>query len=157
MLKELISSIAANFKERASSPLLGSYSIAALACNWMSLVVLLTSTKSGTALVEEIIAVSPGLTQGLLYPLIFATVFSLTYPTAKAAIATFNTKAKIMELRSEYQMEELREKISMKKNDIESVISALLELSSSDRIGYHDLKRIQDVLPKPEDLQIKSG
>ncbi|TXT36350.1 MAG: hypothetical protein FD135_4347 [Comamonadaceae bacterium] len=52
-------------------------------------------------------------------------------------------------------MEEWKEKISMKRNDVESLINALADLNAKDKIGYHDLKRIFDVLPKADDLEIK--
>lgn len=154
MLKEAIGSLADNFKERASSPILGSYTVAALLCNWKPAVVVLTSKSTGGTLIEEINAVLPGVLQGLIYPLGFALAFSVLYPTLKAAIAAFNTGARIMELKSEHRLEEWKDRVAAKKSDVESVISVLVDLANRDKIGYHDLKRIHDSLPRPEDLEI---
>ncbi|WP_345304713.1 hypothetical protein [Lysobacter hankyongensis] len=144
-------------RSRASSPLLGSYTVAALACNWKVVVVLLTSKKTGVYLVAATTSVFPGPTQSLFYPFVFAIAFSLLYPSLKAVIATFNTGARIMELRSEYRMGEWKERVAAKQGDVESVIGALVDLANRDKIGYHDLKRIHDVLPKPDELQIRQS
>ncbi len=157
MLKEAVASVAENLKERASSPLLGAYTVAAIACNWEPLVVLITSAKKGVELASEVALVYPGIHQSLLYPAMFALSFALLYPTLKAMIAMFNTGARIMELRVEYRMEEWKERVSLKRNDVESVIRSLAELARTDQIGYHDLKRIYDVLPLAEHLQIGDG
>jgi len=157
LLKEFFSSVSGSIRERASSPLLGSYTFAALLCNWKPIVILFTSEKTGTSLVSEISLALPDLMTGAIYPLIFAFAFSLLYPTVKAAIGTFNTASRIMELRSEYRLEEWKERVSLKKNDIESLIESINDLYSRDKIGYHDLKRIKDALPSPDDLKIKEG
>ncbi|GAA4805755.1 hypothetical protein GCM10023307_35520 [Lysobacter hankyongensis] len=62
-----------------------------------------------------------------------------------------------MELRSEYRMGEWKERVAAKQGDVESVIGALVDLANRDKIGYHDLKRIHDVLPKPDELQIRQS
>lgn len=158
VLKETVTSVAENFKERAASPLLGSYTVAALACNWKPIVVLATSQKKSVDLIAETVSVFPGFTQSLLYPAAFALGFALLYPTLKAAIATFNTQARIMDLRAEYRMEEWKERLSVKRrSDVEAIIETLMDLTSHDRIGYHDLKRIHDVLPLPEHVQIRQS
>ncbi|KZN52138.1 hypothetical protein N474_23575 [Pseudoalteromonas luteoviolacea CPMOR-2] len=153
MLKELVESFSSNIKERASSPVLGSYTVAAIGCNWKSLVVLFTSEKSGVELVNEVVSVFPGLEQGLIYPAGFAIVFSLLYPSLKAIISTFNTYARIIELKAESRLEDIKERIGINRSDIDSIIESIY--SSHEKIGYHDLKRIREALPNEEDLMIK--
>ena len=155
MFKDLLSSVSGNIKERASSPILGSYSIAAIICNWKPLVVLFTSKNSGTSLINEVVYVQPGLQQGLIYPLIFSLAFSVIYPSIKALISSFNSVAKIIELKSEYRIEELKERIAIKKDDVETIIQALH--NTYERIGYHDLKRIKEALPDEDELLINSA
>ncbi|WMB73725.1 hypothetical protein RA178_03620 [Shewanella oncorhynchi] len=154
MLKDLLASVSGNIKERASSPILGSYSIAAIICNWKPLVVLFTSKNSGTALINEVLSVQPELQQGLIYPLIFSLAFSVIYPSIKALILSFNSMAKIIELKSEYRIEELKESIAIKRDDVETIIQALN--NAYEKIGYHDLKRIKEALPDENDLLINS-
>lgn len=152
MLKEITESISSGLKERTSSPILGSYTVAAIACNWKSLVILFTSNSNGIELVEEVSGAYPGIYQSLAYPLVFALVFSVVYPTLKAMISTFNISARIIELKAEYRLEVIKEKISIKRNDVESIIS-LIE-NSYEKIGYHDLKRIKEILPDEDELLI---
>jgi hypothetical protein len=153
-LKEALASVVENLKERASSPILGYYTAATLAYNWKPIVVLFTSESKGTALTDEIAKFLPGATQSLLYPFIFAVAFSVVYPSLRAAVATLNTTAQIWELRAELRLAEWRELLANKRSDVETVISSINELAATDNIGYHDLKRIVDALPNPDDLKI---
>ncbi|MFC0224993.1 hypothetical protein [Serratia aquatilis] len=157
MIKEFLNSISNNLNERISSPLLSSYTIAAIICNWMPIVVLLTSESKGIKRVAEIESVYPGVIHSIIYPLIFSISFSLLYPSLKAFISKINTKAKIMELENEYRVEELKGKVNIKKDIVESFIHALSEntMEVYDSITYHQLKKILDALPKSEDLLIK--
>lgn len=154
MFKDLLSSLSGNIKERVSSPILGSYSIAAIICNWKPLVVLFTSKNSGISLINEVVYVQPELQQGLIYPLIFSLAFSVIYPSIKALISSFNSVAKTIELKSEYRIEELKERIAIKKDDVDTIIQALR--NTYERIGYHDLKRIKEALPDEDELLIHS-
>lgn len=103
---------------------------------------------------RNIVSIQPEIKQGLIYPLIFALVFSVLYPSVKALISSLNSAAKILELKSEYRIEELKEKIAIKRDDVESIIQALY--SAYEKIGYHDLKRIKEALPDEDDLLINS-
>ncbi|NKJ68219.1 hypothetical protein EX191_10500 [Vibrio chemaguriensis] len=155
MIKELISSISGNVRERASSPLLGSYTIAAVIVNWKALVVLFTSERSGGQLVEEVSSVVPSLEISIGYPMAIALAISLGYPTLRAMVSTFNTYSRLLEIKAEYKLEDLKESLDLKRDPIENLIKHINEHDYYEKIGYHDLKRLVDYLPDEESLLIK--
>jgi hypothetical protein len=155
MFKEVMGSIGSNLNERVASPLLGAYTIAVIAMNWKCLVVLFTSEARGINLVQEVTSVYPGVLYSLALPMLVALGFSILYPTIKALIASSTTAARILELRSEKRLEELKERLALSKHDVEHVIEQLERLYQNDKLGYHELKRILDVLPDEEHLRIR--
>lgn len=160
MIKEFFSSMSGNIRERAQSPLLGSYTIAVIACNWKPLVVLFTSKSTGVSLVKEVSSEFSGPLWGLGVPLMIAVVFSVLYPAAKALIGALNSRARIMEISVEARLEEVKEehrewRESKRKDRVESMLKSLEEIVVEDKLGYHDLNRILDILPDEEDLRAK--
>lgn len=154
MWKDLINSLAGNMRERASSPILGSYTIAAIVCNWKPLVILFTSKETGTALANEIQSAFPDLQQGLLIPIIVSLIFSVLYPTLKSTISALNAYTKMLELKAEQRLENLRQQSKLKPIDVPQIIHAIDE--NYDNIGYHELLKIRRSLPHEEDLLIKN-
>lgn len=52
--------------------------------------------------------------------------------------------------------EELREWREAKRKDrVESLLKSLEDIVVEDKLGYHDLKRIMDILPDEESLRAK--
>jgi hypothetical protein len=160
VIKDLAESLSSNIKERFTSPLLGAYTIALAFANWKVLVIAMTSKSTTFRLIDELTLVYPGVIESLLYPLGFALTFSVCYPTVKSAIGTLTSAAKLLDLRNESRLVNERERLFVKKQNFEQVtvdstIRQLSELIDEDKLGYHDLKRILDVLPGEEDLEIK--
>lgn len=127
--------------------------------NWKFLVIAFTSKSHSFQLIDELDSVFPGAQQAFSYPLIFALIFSLLYPTIKSYVGTLTSLAKIADLRNKSRVVNAREKLFVKQLNFEQVtvdstIRQLTDLVSEDRLGYHDLKRILDVLPSEEDLII---
>lgn len=159
MIKDLAESLSSNIKERFTSPLLGAYTVALAFANWKFLVIAFTSKNHSFQLIDELESVFPGALEAFGNPLLFALTFSLLYPTIKSWIGTLTSIAKIVDLRNESRVVNAREKLFVKQQNFEQVtvdstISQLTDLVSEDRLGYHDLKRILDVLPSEEDLRI---
>ncbi|EGR4133453.1 TPA: hypothetical protein ACMDQE_003474 [Vibrio cholerae] len=155
MIKEIISSLSGNVRERASSPILGSYTVTALLVNWKAIVVLFTSELSGGLLVQEILSVSPPLDVAVLYPMLMAVAISLGYPTLRAVISSFNTYSRLLEIKAEYKLEMLKDNLSLRRDPIDNLIRQLYVDDYYDKISYHDLKRLLDALPKEKDLLIR--
>lgn len=160
MIKEFVSSLLGNVRERGQSPLLGSYSIALMACNWKPIVVLFTSQATGKPLVQEVSSEFSGFCLGLGMPLIVAIAFSILYPTTKALIGSLNSRARMIEVKVEEKLEaikeDLREKRESKRRDrVESLLKSLEDIVAQDKLGYHDLKRIMDILPDEEHLRAR--
>ncbi|MBO2650816.1 hypothetical protein [Shewanella algae] len=156
LLKEVLKSLSGNMRERVSSPLLGSYTIAAAAVNWKSIVVLFTSKNTGTKLVEEVLSVTPEIEVAIGYPIAIAIAISVVYPSLRAVISTFNAYARIFEIKAEFRLENIKEQLNIKKDPIENLIKHLHEGGYYEKVGYHDLKRLMEYLPDEESLLIKS-
>lgn len=159
MIKDLAESLSNNIKERFTSPLLGAYTVALAFANWKFLVIVFTSKSHSFQLIDELDLVFPGAIKAFIYPILFALTFSLLYPTIKSWIGTLTSLAKIVDLRNESKVINAREKLFVKQQNFEQVtvdstIRQLTELINEDRLGYHDLKRILDILPSEEDLRI---
>ncbi|SOC51443.1 hypothetical protein SAMN05421509_101301 [Chromohalobacter canadensis] len=160
MIKEFINSLSGNIRERTQSPLLGSYTIVVIACNWKPIVVLLTSQASGATLVQEVSSEFSGLFLGVGVPLMVAITFSILYPVTKALIGSLNSRARMVEIKVEANLEEVREGLrewreSKRKDRVESLLKSLDGIVMEDELGYHDLKRIMDILPDEESLRAK--
>jgi hypothetical protein len=159
VIKDLAESLSNSIKERITSPLLGAYTVALLFSNWQVLVILFTSKGKGFQLIDELNLVYQGPEKSLIYPLIFALGFSAIYPITKAVIGALGSMAKYIDLVSEGAIESVKQRMAYNRsrNDqvtIDGVIKQLEGLYAEDRIGYHELKRILDVLPREEDLII---
>lgn len=155
MIKELISSVSGNLRERASSPILGTYTIAVTIISWKALVVLFTSDAKGMELVTEIQKVAPKIEVLLIYPIAISVFVSIAYPTIKALVSAFNTYSRVIEIKAEYRLEEIKERLSIKQDPIETLIRSLSQGDYYEKIGYHDLKRLLEYLPDEESLLIK--
>ncbi|MGO2511783.1 hypothetical protein [Marinomonas polaris] len=160
MIKDFINSLSGNIRERTQSPLLGSYTVALIACNWKPLVVLFTSEASGSILVQEISEEFSGFFWGLGVPLLAALLFSVLYPTTKAVVGVLNSRARMLEIKVEARLEQAREEFrewqeSKRQDRVDAVIKSLDDIILEDKLGYHDLKRIMDILPDEESLRAK--
>ena len=156
MIKDFFGSILGNIKERTQSPLLGSYTVAFIAYNWKPLVVLFTSKCTGASLVREVSSEFSSPIWDVGVPLIVAVAFSVLYPLAKSFIGRLNSFAQKREIEIEAELEEKRENLREKhKNKIESIIKSLEEMVVEDKLGYHDRKRIMDILPDEAELMAK--
>jgi len=156
MLTDLAQSIAENFKERISNPLLGAFTAFAIAANWKPLVVLFTSELKGRFLAGEITMVSPSIYDGIFLPAILALCFAFIYPNLKIFISMVNSAFRISEIKIEYRIIKAKRDLFEEKDPIESLIQHLSSGDYYEKIGYHSLKRLKDALPKEEDLLIKS-
>ena len=160
MIKEFVSSLSGNIRERTQSPLLGSYTIALIACNWKPITVLFTSQATGRPLVQEVSSEFSGFFWGLGVPLMVAIVFSILYPTVKALIGSLNSRARMIEIKVEANLEAIKEDLrewreAKRKDRVDSLLKSLEDIVVEDKLGYHDLKRIMDILPDEESLRAK--
>jgi hypothetical protein len=152
LIQEVANSLSNNLKQRVSSPLLGAYTLAAVMINWRGIVVLFTSKNNGLTLVDEILSVSPLLVEAIVYPLVFAFLFLIIFPSLKTILTWFESRLEIHELNMKNHVNLMYREGNI--DPLDNLIESLEDKGYYDKVSYHDIKRLMDSLPKQSDLVI---
>jgi len=124
VLDNVKESIQHSIRERFSSPILGSFTFFLVIFHWRTVVLIFSHEAKGEALITELERFWPHSFKSYILPIIFALLYSFTYPYLRMFYALFLQRVRLLqiknELASELAIAEAQNKIEERKLVIEN-------------------------------------
>lgn len=145
MIKEILPSIRNNFKERLGNPIIGTFAMSWVFCNWRTIVILLFSDKSIEKKIETITSNYSEINLILLYPLYFTIFYVFLMPWILYGVQILQEKSNHPRRRLRYETEIILNDLKLK--------STIGELEIEQERLRHSLKN--EFEQKSQELEIQ--